>query len=294
MISSAALIEKFKYALDNDWGYIWGTAGVMWTAAKQAALEKTTDENRAMSRKYGKKWIGHMVADCSGLFVWAFKQFDLPMSHISSNIFISYCTSTKGKLTAELKQTIRPGSAVFTGQTAGNHPHVGLYIGNNTVIEAKGTQAGVVTSNLTDKKWTFYGELKNVDYGNSSEKPNNSDTGFPDHSVWHPTIRRGDKGQDVRDCQTMLYNLGYSLGSYGIDGDYGRATEAAVKEFQRDHGLTVDGICGPMTWDALEKATAQISDKPKDQFYTVCIHHLDKTQADALMNNYPGATCTEE
>jgi peptidoglycan hydrolase-like protein with peptidoglycan-binding domain len=92
----------------------------------------------------------------------------------------------------------------------------------------------------------------------------------------------------------MLYNLGYSLGSYGIDGDYGRATEAAVKEFQRDQGLTVDGICGPMTWDALEKATAQISDKPKDQYYTVCIHHLDKTQADALMNNYPGATCTEE
>ena len=81
MITTTDLISKFQYALDNRWGYIWGTAGVMWTQSRQTALEKTTDENRAMSRQYGSKWIGHMVADCSGLFVWAFKQFD--RHHIS-------------------------------------------------------------------------------------------------------------------------------------------------------------------------------------------------------------------
>ena len=105
MIEAQALVDKFRQALNDKWGYIWGTAGVMWTAARQKDLEKTTDENRAMSRKYGSKWIGHMVADCSGLFVWAFRQFGMGMSHISSNIYKSYCTSTKGKLTAELKQT---------------------------------------------------------------------------------------------------------------------------------------------------------------------------------------------
>jgi hypothetical protein len=298
MITAQALIEKFQYALDNNWGYIWGTAGVMWTAVRQAALEKTTDENRAMSRKYGKKWIGHTVADCSGLFVWVFRQFDLQMSHISSNIYISYCTSTKGKLTAELKQTIRPGSAVFTGEKAGKHPHVGLYIGNNTVIEAKGTIAGVVTSNLTDKKWTFYGELKNVDYNNSeiqnSSTPADSGTGFPENPGWHPTIRRGSKGQDVIDMQTMLYKLGYGLGADGIDGDYGRNTEKAVKEFQSDNKLTVDGVCGPMTWDALEKAVKAMNEQPKENLYTVCIHHLDKTQADAMKIRYPDCVVTEE
>ena len=288
MIQAADLIAKFQYALDDNWGYIWGTAGVMWTQARQTAIEKTTDENRSMSRKYGSKWIGHYVADCSGLFVWAFAQFGVKMAHISSNIFISYCTKNKGKLTTALKRTILPGSAVFTGETAGNHPHVGLYVGNDTVIEAKGTVAGVITSKLTDKKWTFYGELKDVQYDGVEPSPD------PEPSPgWRPTIRRGNKGADVIECQTMLTRMGYDIGSCGIDGDFGRATEAAVKEFQRDRKLVVDGVVGPMTWDALDKAVAQINEKPSEKIYSVVIRNLDKTQAEAIANNYPGAEIVE-
>ena len=289
MISTNDLISKFRYALENDWGYIWGTAGVMWTQARQDQLNKTTDENRAMSRKYGDKWIGHMVADCSGLFVWAFKQYNLPMSHISSNIFISYCTSNKGKLTTALKQTIRPGSAVFTGESAGKHPHVGLYIGNNEVIEAKGTINGVIKSSLTDKKWTFYGELKEVSYDGADPVPTPEPT-----PGWRPTIRRGNKGADVIECQTMLTRLGYDIGSCGIDGDFGRGTEKAVREFQSDHKLVVDGVVGPMTWDALDKAIAALDEKPAEKHYTVIIRGLDKAQAEAFANNYPGAEIVEE
>ena len=288
MIKAEELIAKFQQALDDHWGYIWGTAGAMWTEARQKQLEKTTDENRAMSRKYGSKWIGHMVADCSGLFCWAFKQYDLPMSHISSNIFISYCTQNKGRLTTALKRTILPGSALFTGETAGKHPHVGLYIGDDTVIEAKGTVAGVVTSKLTDKKWTFYGELKNVAYDGVEPSPD------PEPSPgWRPTIRRGNKGADVIECQTMLTRLGYDIGKTGIDGDFGRATEAGVKSFQSDHKLVVDGVVGPMTWDALDKAIAQLNEKPIEKIYSVIIRNLDKTQAEAIANNYPGAEIVE-
>lgn len=288
MIKAGDIIAKFQQALDDHWGYIWGTAGVMWTEARQRQIEQTTDENRAASRKYGSKWIGHMVADCSGLFCWAFKQYDLPMSHISSNIFISYCTQNKGKLTTALKRTILPGSAVFTGETAGKHPHVGLYIGDDTVIEAKGTVAGVVTSKLTDKKWTFYGELKDVAYDGVEPSPD------PEPSPgWRPTIRRGNKGADVIECQTMLTRLGYDIGSCGIDGDFGRATEAAVRSFQSDNKLVVDGVVGPMTWDALDKAVAQLNEKPSEKIYSVIIRGLDKAQADAIANNYPGAEIVE-
>ena len=291
-IKASDLVSKFEYALNNDWGYIWGTAGVMWTKARQAALEKTTDEKRAMSRKYGSKWIGHYVADCSGMFVWAFAQFGLKMSHISSTIYKSYC-SPKGQLTSALKASLKPGTAVFTGETAGNHPHVGLCVGGGDVIEAKGTQAGVIKSKLSDKKWTFYGELKNVEYDNTPVPAPDPDDGFPDNTGWRPTIRRGNKGADVIECQTMLTRLGYDIGNCGIDGDFGRATEAAVKEFQRDHRLVVDGVVGVMTWDALDKAIAQLNEKPIEKTYSVIIRGLDKTQAEAIANNYPGAEIVE-
>ena len=47
---------------------------------------------------------------------------------------------------------------------------------------------------------------------------------------------------------------GYSVGPCGIDGDFGRATLAAVKAFQSDHGLVVDGIVGSKTRKELMKA----------------------------------------
>ena len=68
MISTQSLISLFRQALEEKWGYIWGTSGVKWTAALQKELENTTDADRSLGRQYGKKWIGHTVADCSGLF----------------------------------------------------------------------------------------------------------------------------------------------------------------------------------------------------------------------------------
>lgn len=296
MIEAIDLVGKFQYALDNDWGYIWGTAGVEWTAKKQEQLEKTTDENRAMSRKYGKKWIGHYVSDCSGMFVWAYKQFGMSMSHISSNIYKSYCTANKGRLTAELKQTIPAGYAVFTGETAGNHPHVGLYIGDGEVIEAKGTINGVIKSQITDKKWTFYGQLKDVNYADSGigdpayyERP----TVQAPAAASHPTLRHGSKGEAVIELQSALVKLGYGLGPCGIDGDYGRATKAAVEEFQlKNHVDPVDGICGPKTWAAIESAMATPAE-PIVITYSVTIPGLDLEQAKAIAAEHPGAEITE-
>lgn len=61
------------------------------------------------------------------------------------------------------------------------------------------------------------------------------------------------QGSDVVHCQRILRELGYDIGSYGIDGKYGSATETAVKKFQEEHGLVVDGKVGVKTWAMLEK-----------------------------------------
>lgn len=59
-------------------------------------------------------------------------------------------------------------------------------------------------------------------------------------------------GSDVVHCQRILKQLGYDLGSYGVDGKYGTSTETAVKKFQDEHGLVVDGKVGVKTWAMLE------------------------------------------
>jgi serine/threonine protein kinase len=61
----------------------------------------------------------------------------------------------------------------------------------------------------------------------------------------------GDKGQRVVEVQCILQARGYSVGSSGVDGDFGAATKAAVEHFQRDHHLAVDGQVGVHTWSAL-------------------------------------------
>lgn len=51
-------------------------------------------------------------------------------------------------------------------------------------------------------------------------------------------------GSFVRWTQTQLKRKGYNIGSYGIDGGYGKDTEAAVKKYQKDKKLVVDGCVG--------------------------------------------------
>lgn len=65
------------------------------------------------------------------------------------------------------------------------------------------------------------------------------------------TLHKGDEGEDVKALQILLIGYGYSCGGYGVDGDFGRDTEDAVRRYQRDNGLEVDGIVGPETWAEL-------------------------------------------
>ena len=65
------------------------------------------------------------------------------------------------------------------------------------------------------------------------------------------TLQLGSSGSDVVYLQESLVQLGYNLGTGGVDGKFGPATYIAVKAFQGDQGLVVDGIVGPKTWAAL-------------------------------------------
>ena len=141
----------------------YGTWGTIWTQAKQDAA------TREMTIKYGSRWIGRMVTDCSGLLRWALYQLGETIVHHARYQYTDYCNA-KGKLVnghREDGKPVLPGSAVFLQGGEAHIHHVGVYVGGDTVIEAKGTIYGVVTSHLNH--WDHWGELKMVDYTDAAD-----------------------------------------------------------------------------------------------------------------------------
>lgn len=72
-------------------------------------------------------------------------------------------------------------------------------------------------------------------------------------------LRRGARGESVRDLQGRLAALGHV-----IDDDlacFGEATEGAVRAFQDTRGLVVDGVCGTETWTALVESSFTLGDR---------------------------------
>jgi hypothetical protein len=160
--------------------------------------------------------------------------------------------------------------AKYDGDGLGNAEHMGVYLGD-CVIHASSSRGMVAESKFAGKTipnggWNRIGLSCWVDYGLSecqeeaiseaiseSKIPTNDSTDPPvntssvDVSQFF-TIKQGCKGGAVRRLQTWLSDLGYSI---SVDGDFGAKTEAAVKQFQTDHGLEADGIVGKQTWAAL-------------------------------------------
>ena len=69
------------------------------------------------------------------------------------------------------------------------------------------------------------------------------------------TLRYGSKGTAVKTMQEALLTRGYTPGV--ADGKFGRGTEAAVKQFQKNNGLTIDGLAGKMTLTLLYAQAGQ-------------------------------------
>ncbi len=74
------------------------------------------------------------------------------------------------------------------------------------------------------------------------------------------TLKKGCAGTDVRELQEKLVSLGFSVGSCGIDGDFGSDTQNAVKLFQNANGLEATGIYDTVTYEKLRTLSA--ADEP--------------------------------
>ena len=166
---------------------------------------------------------------------------------------------------------LQPGDCLyFKGNTS--HPmdvgHVEMYTGENECY-GHGSGTGPTRKNLRDYcrsrassrkryfmavRWITDGTENDVDLANST---------LGDRLLKYRSPLM--TGSDVRDLQTLLVGLGYSVGSSGIDGEYGQMTAAAVREFQTSvPGLTADGEYGQLTHAALMRAVSEAEGEPEE------------------------------
>ncbi len=144
-------------------------------------------------------------------------------------------------------------STIQVGEVVWMKGHIGVYIGNGLAVECTPswkngvqiTACNCTKSGYKRRNWTKHGKLPYVKYVEPVSETK-SDVG-----VNIPTLRNGSKGSVTKSLQILLIGRGYSCGSCGADGDFGSGTMTAVKKFQKNNGLTVDGIVGPATWNKL-------------------------------------------
>ena len=70
-----------------------------------------------------------------------------------------------------------------------------------------------------------------------------------------PTLREGSHGHDVLVLQQALQKAGYKIKT--VDGVFGKETERAVAEFQRDSKIKITGVVNSATWRALKNLPAK-------------------------------------
>lgn len=158
------LVEWAKQAASHGWGYVWGTYGtVLSRSFYHAKAEQYPEEVGGYAEFIESHWLGGRTADCVGL-IKGYGWLD-PETHqveygtngmpdIGADAMYENATE-KGEI-----DTIPeiPGLAVW------QEGHIGIYIGGGEVIEARGTQYGVVETQLADRGWTHWLKIPYITY----------------------------------------------------------------------------------------------------------------------------------
>lgn len=175
----------------------------------------------------------------------------------------SYCSNGVPDINADqmiraCKEVSTDFSRIAIGEAVWMEGHIGIYIGNGLAVEstprwADGVQVTAVhnigtKSGYNGRKWTKHGKLPYVTYTQEAEtKP--TETKKEGYTLELRNIKNGHRGEDVRALQILLNGRGYNCGT--ADGIFGSKTDSAVRKYQKDKGLTVDGIVGPATMSRL-------------------------------------------
>lgn len=231
----------------------------------------------------GCKWENALAFDCRGFTYWCL------LTGYGMKLQGGGCTSQWGYRSNWLQQGVirdMPDVVCCVFQyNRGKYQHTGLHIGGGVIIHCAYNDAGVQYGNISDTAWTHYAIPAGLYTAEEIAAAGKPDTSKPTESVVF-NLRRGSKGADVTKLQTALNALGYACGA--ADGIFGAATEKAVRAFQADNGLVVDGIAGKAT-----QAELYAAESVPRATYTVTLCKVPEAEAIALTAKYAGEMTKE-
>lgn len=171
----------------------------------------------------GCKYEGKLAFDCRGFTHWCFAQVGIDIT--GGGATTQYNTESNWSSKGLLEDMPDVVCCVFKKKD-NKMQHTGVHIGGGIIIHCS---VGVQYGKITDSGWTHYAIPAGL-YEEVNERV---------------ILRKGSTGDAVKQLQAWLNQLGYDCGT--VDGKYGDKTVAAVKLYQRNHGLTDDGIAGDKT-----------------------------------------------
>lgn len=278
------------------WPYVFGAAGELCTTVNRRKFagyhpeyqEKIYGACPVLSGKQsscdGCKWQGCRIFDCRGFTRRLLAKVGLTL--VGGGATSQWETASNWAAKGEISTLPKNLVCVIYKRKDDKMSHTGIYLGKwvKDILFDSGTgqqypdkgpeiihcSTTVKTDTLPGRPaWTHWGIPRGL-YTTDELRKAGIDVAEDDNI---PTLRRGSQGDEVADLQTIL-NARYGA-DLEVDGNFGKATEAAVKAFQKSNGLTADGVAGAKTWKALGVKAEAPEPVPDDQPPTICIPYAD-------------------
>ncbi len=190
--------------------YVMGTNCRVLTASRLQSLINTNPAKWFTKERIMqcKKWVGQVTADCQGLIEGYLNDTDQD-GVVESGEGTYDTTADNAYNKATIKGAISTMDKSIIGLCVRYKGHVGIYIGNGKVVEARGFNYGVCITNLSARPWTHWYEHPEIEYQKKKKR------------VLKLTSPRM-KGEDVKKLQRLI----------GLDDDgvYGPDTDDRVNE----------------------------------------------------------------
>ena len=166
--NNVGMVEFARKALNEEWGYFYGSFGQIATqnlldskARQYPSVYNSKLYDGRTVYQHAQKWLGRRVVDCIGLmkgYLWWDNSINGP----------KYDSKTDKGANSTYSEATKKGAIMNIPETHGvlvwREGHIGVYVGNGKVIEARGTAYGVVETNLFERSWTGWCYYKNMTY----------------------------------------------------------------------------------------------------------------------------------